>query len=437
MLKIAYLINQYPATSHSFIRREIAALEADNLQVFRFSIRHCHDQIVDEADKLELAKTQFILGVGMVKLLLNLIFIAITRPLRFLSALRLALKMGWGKDKGVLVHLAYLAEACVLFRWVSKLEIAHLHAHFAFNPTTVGLLCHALGGPTYSFTVHGPEEIDRAIILSLEEKIKRASFVIAISSFCKSQLYRWCDRQYWSKIQIVRCGLDQPFFTHQITPIPSNSQLVCVGRLSEQKGHLILIEAAHQLAKEGRQFKLVLVGDGPLRPQIEALIANFNLQNHVQIVGWANNTEVWQHIVSSRAMVLASFAEGLPVVMMEALALGRPVIGTYIAGISELIEDKVSGWLVPPGSVEALTLAMRTALELPTEELEQMGKIGAERVAVQHDIAKEAGKLATLIRQSLQEKLTTEGAEKTTEKIPIEKMSMANPGLTSTTTIAK
>jgi colanic acid/amylovoran biosynthesis glycosyltransferase len=402
MIKIAYLINQYPAISHSFIRREIAAIEAENIEIVRFSIRPCQEKLVDRADLVELEKTHFILKAGIVNLIRNLSIVAFSRPIKFCKALGLVWKMGWRKDKGVLIHLAYLVEACILLRWVAKLQISHIHTHFAFNPTTVALLCHELGGPTYSFTVHGPEEIDRAIILSLEEKIEKATFVAAISSFCQSQLYRWCDRQYWSKIEIIRCGLDRPFFAERITSIPETSQLVCVGRLNEQKGHLVLLEAAERLATEGIEFKLVLVGDGSLRPQIETFIQRFNLQDRVEITGWADNDRVRQHIVNSRAMVLASFAEGLPVVMMEALALGRPVIGTYVAGIPELIESGVCGWLVPPGSVEALASAMRTALELPKNQLEQMGEIGAKRIAQQHDVTREAQKLATLFRQTQQ-----------------------------------
>ncbi len=398
-MKIAYLVSQYPKVSHSFIRREIAALETEGIQVVRYSIRSCASELVDEADKLELEKTKFILGVGAIGLLFNLIMVALTRPISFVSALWLTIKIGWGKDRGLLTHFAYLAEACVLLSWVNGSDISHIHAHFAFNPTTVAMLCHVLGGPTYSFTVHGPEEIDRAIILSLEEKIKRATFVAPISSFCKSQLYRWCDRQYWSKIHVVHCGLDKTFLNHQLTPVPDNSQFVCVGRLSEQKGQLVLLEAASQLVREGLEFKLILVGDGDFRPQVERTISELNLQNHVEITGWVTNSQVSQYILNSRAMVLASFAEGLPVVMMEALALGRPVIGTYIAGIPELIEHQHCGWLVSAGLVEDLAATMRMVLKLSVHELEQMSQIGRERVVQQHNISVEAKKLADLFRQ--------------------------------------
>lgn len=402
-MKIAYLVNQYPKVSHSFIRREIAGIEACGIQVARFSIRSCESELVDEADKLELEKTRFILGVGIVGLLLSLIRVFLSKPFRFLSSLWLTFSIGWGSERGILNHLAYLAEACVLLGWCSDLGIAQVHAHFGTNSTTVAMLCHALDGPPYSFTVHGPEEFDKVQLIALEEKIKRAKAVVAISSFTKSQLYRWCEHQHWSKIYVIHCGVDKTFLQQPHTPVPEQPCFVCVGRLSEQKGHLLLIEAAGQLAAEGLKFKLVLVGDGPLRLQIEARIAQLGLQEQVEITGWASNSEVQRQILNSRALVLPSFAEGLPVVLMEALALGRPVISTYVAGIPELVEPGTCGWLVPPGSVEALTIAMRTALQVPQETLEQLGKAGAERVTKRHDIAIEASKLAALFRSQIEQ----------------------------------
>ena len=401
-MTIAYLVNQYPKVSHSFIRREIAGIEACGIQVARFSIRSCGSELVDEEDKRELEKTRFVLGIGKVGLLFALLRVAITRPIRFLSALWLMLQVGRKSERGVLRHLAYLAEACVLLGWFSELGIAHVHAHFGTNSTTVAMLCRALGGPPYSFTVHGPEEFDKAEAIALTEKIKRAAFVVAISSFGKSQLYRWCEHEQWSKIQVIHCGVDDMFLTQAPIPVPDQPRLVCVGRLCEQKGHLLLLEAAGQLVAEGLSFMLVLVGDGPLRTEIETMITRLGLQDHVEITGWASNSEVHQHILASRAMVLPSFAEGLPVVVMEALALSRPVISTYVAGIPELVEPEICGWLVPPGSVETLTNAMRTALQLPVEKLEQMGRVGAFRVAQQHDAAIEASKLAALFRSNIE-----------------------------------
>jgi glycosyltransferase involved in cell wall biosynthesis len=258
------------------------------------------------------------------------------------------------------------------------------------------MLCRVLGGPPYSFTVHGPEEFDKVREIALPEKIDRAAFVVAISSFGRSQLYRWCPQLQWSKIHLIHCGVDAEFLT-QTAPLPTVPRLVCVGRLCEQKGQLLLLQAAGLLASEGLQFQLILVGDGPMRSQLEASIDRLHLQAHVTILGWASGAEVRQQIMMARAMVLPSFAEGLPVVLMEALALGRPVISTYIAGIPELVESNICGWLLPAGAVEPLAEAMRTALLATPETLALMGRAGRDRVVVQHNIATEAAKLAALL----------------------------------------
>ena len=399
-MNIAYLVNQYPKVSHSFVRREVIAVESCGLKVARFSIRSCESELVDEADKLEQELTKVILGVGVQGLAWGLLRVATTRPIRFIEALRLTFQVGWHSERGILRHLAYFAEACILLNWLAESGTTHIHAHFGTNSTTVAMLCRVLGGPTYSFTVHGPEEFDKATLLSLDEKIKRSTFVAAVSSFGKSQLFRWCDRTFWSKIHVIHCGVDAAFLAAPYVPIPAAPRLACIARLSEQKGHLLLLEAANLLAVQGLEFKLVLVGDGPLRSDIEKQILQLGLQNHIEITGWASGDRVQQEILASRAMVLPSFAEGLPVVIMEALALNRPVISTYVAGIPELVEPGVCGWLVPPGSVEALAVAMRAVLEAPLEKLEQMGKTGAERVAQQHNVDLEAKKLVALFESA-------------------------------------
>ena len=396
-MKIAYLIHYYPKVSHSFVRREILALEEMGFEVMRFSIRSCASELVDSEDLAEFEKTKIILDTPKIVLLFNMLWLACLQPIQFLKAFWLTCKIGWGSDRGLLRNLMYLVEACSLYKWLKDANISHLHAHFGINPAAVAMLYRTLGGVSYSFTVHGPKEFDSATGLALGEKIKRAKFVIAISSFGRSQLYRWCDRSDWSKIHVVHCGLDRMFLNTPYQPISSTPQLVCVGRLCEQKGQLLLVEAAGKLAQSGLDFKLVLVGDGPLRDEIERAIARLKIGDKIEITGWASNAEVQKQILASRAMVLPSFAEGLPVVIMEALALGRPVLSTYVAGIPELVEPETCGWLVSAGSIEALSDQMRRVLELPIEELEQMGKIGMTRVAQYHDIKQEALKLATLI----------------------------------------
>lgn len=397
-MTIAYLINQYPKTSHSFIRREIIALEQAGITIARFTVRPTLETLVDEADQKEQKKTQVILDVSFLGLLLSLIQKSFTRPLQWLKALKLAIKLGLKSERGVLIHLIYLAEACVLLDWLQEKNISHVHAHFGTNSTTVALLTHILGDLTYSFTVHGPEEFDKIQAIALPEKIKQASFVIAISEFGRSQLYRWCSPEQWSKIHVIHCGVDQLFLNAPTQPIPDESRLVCVGRLCEQKGQLLLVQAAYQLVQAGWNFKIILVGDGELRKDIETLIKQYQLENTIEITGWASGETVQKQILASKAMILPSFAEGLPVVIMESLALGRPVLSTYVAGIPELVEPNICGWLVPASSVDALVSAISTVLETSNQQLEQMGQAGAKRVIEQYNTKIEGEKLANLFK---------------------------------------
>jgi glycosyltransferase involved in cell wall biosynthesis len=397
-MKVAYLVNQYPHVSHSFIRREIVALEAHGVPVERFSTRPSPEDLVDPADRAEREKTQVILSAGATGLLAASLGVALSRPLRWARALALAVRLGRRSERGVLRHLVYLAEACVLLRRLRRCGAGHLHAHFGTNPAALALLTRALGGPPYSFTVHGPEEFDRPDSLSLGEKIEGSAFVVAISDFGRSQLFRWCSHGHWPKVQVVRCGVDAAFLRDGPQPVPDNNRLVCVGRLSEQKGQLLLLEALGRLSAEGVAFEMTLAGDGPMRPLIEGQIRQLGLGDRVRITGWLSNEAVRREILAARAMVLPSFAEGLPVVLMEALALGRPALTTYVAGIPELVAPGCNGWLVPAGSVDALADGLRQVLESPPDQLARMGEAGAKRVAALHDVTREAAKLAALFQ---------------------------------------
>lgn len=395
-MRIAYLVNQYPRTSHSFIRREIQALEAQGVEVLRYSLRPPNEALATEADQLELKRTRAVLGAGVVAHAAAVLAVAARRPLVFGRAAALATRLGARSERGLLRHAAYLAEACVLEGWLRKARVDHVHAHFGTNSAAVALLCRALGGPSYSFTVHGPEEFDKPEFLGLGEKVRHAAFVVTISSFGRSQLFRWTRHEDWPKLEVVRCGLDADHLQAPATPVPETRRLVCVARLSEQKGHLLLVEAAARLVEEGVEFELLLAGDGPMRPEIEGAIARRGLRERVRLAGLMGAEQVREAIIGSRALVLPSFAEGLPVVVMEALALGRPVVTTAIAGIPELVQSGVTGWLVPAGSVDALARAMREALEAPVQRLGEMGRAGAVLVAREHDAAREAAKLTDL-----------------------------------------
>ncbi|HEY1381861.1 MAG TPA: glycosyltransferase [Gemmataceae bacterium] len=392
---VAYLAPYYPHGSHSFIRREIAALERLGLTVERFSTRPAHG-LVDPADVAEAGRTTALVAAGPAKLIAATTTAAVRHPVRFVRALRTAVRLGRRSERGVVKHLIYIAEACLLLRLMRDRGVSHLHAHFGTNATTIALLARTLGGPPYSFTVHGPDEFDRPQADSLGEKVAGSAFAVAVSSYGRSQLYRWADPQDWGKIRVVHCGLDASFLGADSVPVPAAPRLVCVGRLAEQKGQLLLLQALAQLAAEGVAFEAVLAGDGPLRPTLEAEIGRLQLTGRVRITGWLSGADVRREIDAARGLVLPSFAEGLPVVLMEALALGRPVVSTFVAGIPELVRDGVHGWLVPAGNVEELAAAVRELLCAPVERLAAMGKAGAARVAERHAIDREAEKLAEL-----------------------------------------
>ncbi len=397
-LRVAYLVNQYPQPSQSFIRREIAALESLGVRIERFTLRRSAAPLVDPADVAERDRTRAVLEAGAVGLAWATLRTAAAHPAKFISALDLAWRIGRRSHRGRAIHLVYLAEACTLARWLAKANVQHVHSHFGTNSTTVAMLCRALGGPTYSFTVHGPEEFDRPESLGLGEKITRAAWVIGVSQFGRSQLLRWCDYAHWDKVRVIHCGVDRAFLDADPTPPPLAPRLVCVARLSEQKGIPVLISAAAKLAQHGESFELRLVGDGPLRPIIERLIEHHDLADKVKLLGWKSSADVRRELLHSRAMVLPSFAEGLPVVIMEALAMHRPVVCTDVAGVGELVKSGVCGWVVPAGAADVLAAAMRSAIHASSEELINLGDAGARLVARDHDAAKEAVKLAELFR---------------------------------------
>lgn len=399
-MKIGYLINEYPKVSHSFVRREIDAVEQQGVDVDIFSIRPWSRDLADPADLAHAERTTVLYGETN-DLTGALVAEGRSNAKALASTTAAAMTFSRGSEKSAAYWSAYVAEAARLRQLCSERSVDHIHAHFGTNSAAVAMLCHLLGGPSYSFTVHGPEEFDRQVGLSLDEKMRHAAFTCAISSYGRSQLLRLAPAERRGDIHVIHCGLQRSFFTADPPPIADTPNLVTVGRLSEQKGHWVLLDAAEKVATAGVDFRLTLVGDGELRPEIEAQLDRSGLSDRVRITGWASEAVVREEIISSRALVLPSFAEGLPVVIMEALALRRPVISTYVAGIPELVVPNVCGWLVPAGESGLLATAMITALEMPTDVLDEMGAVGAERTMDMHNVDTEAQKLVALFEQAV------------------------------------
>lgn len=399
-MRIAYLINRYPAASHSFIRREIEAIEALGIQVARFSVRPVDtSQLPDERDQAERSKTTVLLDAGAFALVLSGLRYLVTAPGPSLRGLRAAfVRCSWTPTEFIR-RSAYFAEAALLSLRIRAARITHIHAHFGTNSATVARVASLLSSVPYSFTVHGPDEFDAPHALDLAGKVRDSDFCVAISSYGRSQLMRWSAFADWSKIKVVRCGVDASFLERiEFVEPPAAPHLCTIARLSAQKGVPVLLDAAAELKRRGRSFHLTIVGDGEMRSAVTAIIARHELGDRITLAGLAPSEEVIDHLQRSRAMVLPSFAEGLPVVIMEALALGRPVIASAIAGTPELV-DAECGWLVPAGSVDKLVEAMECALEASPELLSAMGKIGRSRVEKHHNAAENGRALAALFRE--------------------------------------
>ena len=382
-MKLAYLLNSYPMTSTTFIRREIEAIERAGVPVKRFAVRHWSEKLIDPADIAEQAHTEYLLTRNIGLLLVGALCAAITRPGALAAAWpawRTLLRMAGG---GLVRHVSYLLQAIRLQHRCAKLGITHIHAHFSTNAAGVAMLCRLMGGPVYSFTVHGPDELVDPAANAITVKAQHARSIMAISDYCRARLQDALPAELHDRIVIVPCGITPASYAD--TPPPSGSDLLCVGRLCPQKGQVEIPAAVAALADRFPDLRVLLIGDGESRSAIEAAIARHKIGGRVRLLGWRSNDEVRALLGTCRALLLPSHAEGLPVVIMEALASGRPVISTTIAGIPELV-DAECGWLYPAGSADGLRDAITAAMETGTDRLAAMGEEGRRRVAERHDI---------------------------------------------------
>lgn len=378
-MKLAYLLNTYPVTSGTFIRREIQALERRGATVQRYAVRRWREGLVDPRDVREEARTRYLLSGNVAGLFADFGKELLGNPRAVWRGVRQTVRLAWAETRFSVRHAAYLLEAVSLLRRARVDDVRHVHAHFMTNATAVAMLSRVMGGPSYSFTVHGPDEFDGARSLSVEDKLAHAAFAVAISNYTKSQMLRFGGARHAEKIHIVHCGLDPEEFSVAPLDAMDAETLVCVGRLSPNKGQVLIPEAVARLKAEFPALKVILVGDGEARGDVEAAIARHGVGAQISLAGWRANDEVRSLIGRSRALVLPTFAEGLPIVIMEALAMGRPVISTYIAGIPELL-DAGCGWIVPAGSVDDLADAMRAALRASPDEIARLGAEGRRRV---------------------------------------------------------
>jgi glycosyltransferase involved in cell wall biosynthesis len=409
-MKIGFLASCYPRAVDTAVRNEVIGLRELGHRVDTFSVRRAEvSQLTSELHRQEHATTTYIVSDHLYETPLSALKLFARSPLRFMRALALARRTRPEGLRGLALQTAYFLEAAYLADQLLKRGIEHFHNHIGENSASVAMLASALSGVPYSLTIHGPYIFRAPERWALGEKIVRSVFTVAITSFTRSQCMMFVPVEAWSRLHIVRCGPEAELLKSEPPPLPAKGagpgrgrRLVWVGRICEEKGVPVLLEASERLVREGLAFELVMVGEGPLRGAAEAVIRERGLGEQIIITGWMNGEEVREQIARSHAMVLPSFAEGLPAVIMEAMALRRPAISTYIAGIPELIEPGQNGWLVPAGSVDALVDAMREVIQAPVSELERLGRASRDAVLRLHNTPVEVRKLEGLIRESIE-----------------------------------
>ncbi|MEO0770770.1 MAG: glycosyltransferase, partial [Cyanobacteria bacterium J06649_4] len=354
-MRIAYLTGTYPRATDTFIQREVAGLRSHGTDVQTFAVRRPENKhIVGPEQASEREKTFYILSaanpIGLLKAHSSLL---LKSPKRYLKAISLALKTRQPDFKGLLYQLFYFAEAGILAHQIRQQKISHLHNHFGNTSCSVAMLASALGDFSYSFTLHGPAIFFEPKRWRIDEKIKRASFVSCISNYCRSQAMVFAPYDTWDRFHIIHCGVTPSQFS-QVQQIGEGTRLLFVGRLAAVKGLPMLLESVQRIKQTIPNIKLTVVGDGPDRQMLEAQTADWGLSEQVEFVGYQSQAAVREYLQQTDVFVLPSFAEGVPVVLMEAMMSGVPVVATQIAGVSELVTDGESGFLVPPSNVEIL-----------------------------------------------------------------------------------
>lgn len=395
-IRIAYLTGEYPRATDTFIQREVAGLRALGLDVLTCSVRRTGpEHHVGPEQRNEAARTFHLLEAtaNPLRLLAAHGQGLFRAPGRYLRALALAWRTAPAGWRGHLFNLFYFAEAGVLARHLRDRGVGHLHNHIAKSSCTVAMLASEISGIPFSFTLHGPDIFYEPMRWRLDEKIARARFVACISHFCRSQAMAFSDRRHWRKLHIVHCAVDPARYRKDTR---DGTRALFVGRLATVKGVPVLLEALAALGSHAPH--LTLIGDGPERAALEEEATRRGLSDRVSFAGYRSQDEVAEALARADLFILPSFAEGLPVVLMEALAAECCAIATRIAGIPELVEDRVTGRLVPPGDAVALADTIRDVLADP-EAREAMGRAGRARVEAAFNIAHEPARLAALIEE--------------------------------------
>lgn len=398
--RLGYLVSQYPAVTHTFVHREIRALRKLGFDIRVVSIRRPDrpESALSPEEVEELRQTFHILGASAGETLQAHFRTFLQRPGAYLRSLWNAFRLGGSDLRISLQHVIYFAEAVVAGDYFLRSGVRHVHSHFC---STVALILSDLFPIRFSVTIHGPDDFDEIRAFHMAEKVERAAFIAAISRFASSQIMKASHPRYWNKIECLPLGVD----TRALPPLdPARERnretfrIVSVGRLAPAKAHHILIAALGRLMREGRtNIALTIIGEGPLRADLERTIASEGLGRHVQLAGACNFDRVMEYYRQADVFALASFAEGVPVVLMEAMALGIPCVTTTIAGIPELIRNEVDGLLTAPADAGLFAAALARLMD-DSQLRERLAQSGRERVCERYDLSRNVERLGQTFR---------------------------------------
>lgn len=395
---VAYLTGQYPKASHTFIQREIAALEARGVAVLPCAIRRpAPGELTGPEERAEHARSFYVLAAARARPLAFLgahLGLLARRPGRYLGALGRALALSPPGIRALLWQIFYFAEAGLVAGHLKRQGARRIHAHFAEGACTVALLAARLARLPCSFTLHGPADLFEPRSRRLGAKIAEADFVACISHFARAQGMLFAEERDWPRLSVVRCGVVPARYDAPPPPERPGLRLLFVGRIEVVKGIPVMLEALAEARRRGADITLELIGDGPDRARLER--AAGALGGAARFLGARGQGEVAAALAEADALVLASFAEGVPVVLMEAMASRRPVVATRVGGVAELVEDGVSGFLLPPGVPGPLTEAL-LSLAVDPELRRRMGAAGRARVVAEFDVARSAARLEALL----------------------------------------
>jgi colanic acid/amylovoran biosynthesis glycosyltransferase len=401
IVRIAYLTGRYPAISHSFILREVLALRRLGVDVRTMSIwAPAPEHLLSPADRDEAARTYYALPPRLREIVAANLRALWPAPRRYVDTLAYALRLGTGGPRHRLRQLFHFAEAVLFWRQCLRDGVRHVHAHFNSNSADAAMLVARIGGDgwSWSFTIHGSAEFSRPEASFIREKIRTARFVVCVSEHGRAQLEARVPPSEWPKLRLVRSGIDpREYAGRPAAGVPDRRGLhvLNVGRLVPLKNQAILIPAIAELRRRGVPARLTIVGDGPERETLMALVRDSELADHVALVGNVGQHHIGAHYASADVFCLPSLSEGLPVVLLEAMAMELPIVATRVAGVPELIAHGENGLLVDPGDHEALIAALEDLASNAARRAE-MGREGRKTVLSGFLLERSASQLRAL-----------------------------------------